>query len=79
VLKSGTLGDKISALTMRCKESPVHRLADLDKLVEMATKHDRRTAQVGSVHAPPTASEPLICSCCVTATSRWARGSKHFY
>jgi hypothetical protein len=46
VLKSGTLGDKISALTMRCKESPVHRLADLDKLVDMATKHDRRTAQV---------------------------------
>eukprot|EP00953_Heterococcus_sp_UTEX-ZZ885_P022079 12258-Heterococcus_DN1.PRE.4 len=46
VLKSGTLGDKISALTMRCKESPVHRLADLDKLVEMATKHDRRTAQM---------------------------------
>ncbi|KAG5188720.1 hypothetical protein JKP88DRAFT_353331 [Tribonema minus] len=46
VLKSGTLSDKISALTMRCKESPVHRLADLDKLVELATKHDRRTAQM---------------------------------
>ena len=46
VLRSGTLSDKISALTLRFKESPVHRLAELDKLVELATKHDRRTAQM---------------------------------
>ena len=42
VLSSGTLADKIAALTVLIQESPAHNLSHLDTLIAMAKKKGRR-------------------------------------
>eukprot|EP00731_Ephydatia_muelleri_P028352 Em0019g1225a len=42
VLSSGTLSDKMAALTLVIQESPVHTLSYLDSLVSMANKKGKR-------------------------------------
>ncbi|XP_053394163.1 CCAAT/enhancer-binding protein zeta-like [Mercenaria mercenaria] len=42
VLSSGTLADKIAALTVLIQESPIHNLSHLDTLITMAKKKGRR-------------------------------------
>ena len=42
VLSSGTLGDKVAALTLLVQESPVHTLSSLDTLLTMAAKKGKR-------------------------------------
>ncbi|EDO31525.1 predicted protein, partial [Nematostella vectensis] len=42
VVSSGTLGDKIAALTLQVQESPVHQVKALDLLLAMTKKKGRR-------------------------------------
>lgn len=42
VIKSGTLSDKIAALTLQVQESPVHHLHTLDILIDLACKKDQQ-------------------------------------
>jgi ribosome biogenesis protein MAK21 len=44
VLSSGTLTDKVAAMTLMVQESPLHRLDTLDSLMSMARKKGRREA-----------------------------------
>ena len=44
VMKSGTLSDKISALTLSVQESPVHNVRALESLVGLAKKRSRAQA-----------------------------------
>ena len=44
VLASGTLADKMAALTLMVQDSPLHSLASLDSLVAMAGKKGKREA-----------------------------------
>jgi ribosome biogenesis protein MAK21 len=46
IIKSGTLSDKIAALTLRVSESPVHELETLDLLVAMANKKEQRISKL---------------------------------
>jgi ribosome biogenesis protein MAK21 len=46
VIKSGTLSDKIAALSLRVTESPVHHLQTLDMLITMALKKEQRVSQM---------------------------------
>ncbi len=46
VIKSGTLSDKIAALSLRITESPVHHLQTIDSLVNMALKKEQRVSQM---------------------------------
>ena len=45
VLKSGTLADKVAAMTLMVGESPVHRLGTLEELLKMA-KSGRHTSKM---------------------------------
>ncbi|KAJ1458963.1 CBF/Mak21 family-domain-containing protein [Pelagophyceae sp. CCMP2097] len=45
VVKSGTLADKVAALTLQIQESPQHRLATLDALLSLA-KSGRHTSKM---------------------------------
>ncbi|KAJ2752145.1 RNA-binding ribosome biosynthesis protein mak21, partial [Coemansia pectinata] len=51
ILSSGTLSDRVSALTLIVQESPVHNLKSLGQLMAMVQKKNRREAlmAVGSV------------------------------
>ena len=42
VLKSGTLGDKVAALTILVQDSPVHNLSSLGSLIGMMHKKSNR-------------------------------------
>ncbi len=42
VLSSGTLSDRVAALTLLIQESPVHTLAPLSSLISMASKKGKR-------------------------------------
>ena len=44
IMSSGTLSDKISALTLSVQESPLHNTAALDQLVKLARKRSRSQA-----------------------------------
>jgi ribosome biogenesis protein MAK21 len=44
MLKSGTLGDKVSALTLLAHESPMHNFSSLTELVEMTKKKSKKEA-----------------------------------
>lgn len=46
VLRGGTLSDKVAALTLQVQESPVHRMAVLDGLLDLGVKKERRTVSV---------------------------------
>ena len=46
MIKSGTLSDKIAAMTLLVGESPVHQLETLDTLIYMALKKEQRTANL---------------------------------
>ena len=46
VLKSGTLSDKVAALTMLTQESPVHCMKSLEALMNMSKKKARREALI---------------------------------
>ena len=46
VLTSGTLVDRVAALTVTVQNSPIHNMAALDSLVSMATKKGRREAMM---------------------------------
>ena len=46
ISKSGTLSDRVAALTMTVQKSPVHNLEALDNLVSMALKEEQRTSQL---------------------------------
>ena len=45
-MTSGTLVDRVAALTVTIQNSPVHNMAALDSLVAMATKKGRREAMM---------------------------------
>lgn len=45
VLRGGTLSDKVAALTLQVQESPVHRMAVLDGLLDLGVKKERRTVR----------------------------------
>ncbi|KAI8865545.1 hypothetical protein GQ42DRAFT_181856 [Ramicandelaber brevisporus] len=47
LMTSGTLNDKVSALTLLIQESPLHHYKSISQLVNMATKKNRREAQLG--------------------------------
>ncbi|KAJ2078049.1 RNA-binding ribosome biosynthesis protein mak21 [Coemansia sp. RSA 988] len=51
ILSSGTLTDRVSALTLIVQESPVHNLRLLEQLMQMVQKNNRREAllAIGSV------------------------------
>ena len=42
----GTLSDKVAALTLLVQEAPLFRLKTLDTLINLASKSDRRCAQM---------------------------------
>ncbi|KAG2184086.1 hypothetical protein INT44_009101 [Umbelopsis vinacea] len=44
ILKSGTLNDKVSALTLLVQESPIHGLRTMDTLMGMSKKKSRKEA-----------------------------------
>ncbi|KAJ1933914.1 RNA-binding ribosome biosynthesis protein mak21, partial [Linderina pennispora] len=44
ILSSGTLTDRVSALTLIVQESPVHGLGSLNQLMQMVKKNNRREA-----------------------------------
>jgi ribosome biogenesis protein MAK21 len=44
ILKSGTLTDRVSALSLAIQESPIHNCRFLDILLNMAKKKSRREA-----------------------------------
>ena len=44
VLTSGTLGDKMAALTLLIQDAPVHNLASVDTLLGMMGRKGRREA-----------------------------------
>lgn len=46
VLSSGTLSDKMAALTLLIQESPLHNLASVDSLISMSKKKGRREAMM---------------------------------
>lgn len=48
MLRGGTLSDKVAALTLQVQESPVHRLAVLDGLLDLGLKKERRTVSCAS-------------------------------
>ena len=48
VLTSGTLSDKMAALTLLVQESPAHNMTALDTLVTMAKKKGKREAMLAS-------------------------------
>lgn len=48
VLTSGTLSDKMAALTLQVEESPVHSLSALDSLVAMVHKKGKREAMMAA-------------------------------
>lgn len=54
VLSSGTLGDKVAALTLLVQESPFHTLASLDGLLAMASKKGKRESilAIGALGKP---------------------------
>ncbi|CAN0202228.1 unnamed protein product, partial [Phaeothamnion confervicola] len=68
VLRAGTLSDRVAALTLQVQESPPHRLAALDKLVDMAAQKDRRAAQLSL-----EALQDLFCSVLLPDGRRLAR------
>lgn len=50
IMTSGTLTDKISALTLACQESPVHNIRAFDSLMNLASKKSRAQA-IGAIGA----------------------------
>ncbi|XP_069118836.1 CCAAT/enhancer-binding protein zeta-like [Argopecten irradians] len=48
VLASGTLSDKIAALTLLVQESPIHSLNSLDSLIGMAKKKGKRESMMAT-------------------------------
>ncbi|KAJ8309042.1 hypothetical protein KUTeg_013916 [Tegillarca granosa] len=48
VLSSGTLSDKMAALTLLVQESPVHNLNSLDSLISMVKKKGRRESMMAA-------------------------------
>ena len=48
MLTSGTLPDKLAALTLLVQESPVHNMAALDSLVNMTKKKGKREAMLAA-------------------------------
>ena len=59
VLTSGTLSDKMAALTVLVQESPAHNLTAIDMLVAMAKKKGKREAMLAS-----GLKHQKICCCC---------------
>ena len=47
VMKSGTLSDRVSALSLAIHESPLHNRAHIENLVGMCKKNNRREAMIG--------------------------------
>ncbi|PHH91744.1 hypothetical protein CDD83_10448 [Cordyceps sp. RAO-2017] len=50
IMSSGTLTDKVSALTLAAQESPVHNMRALDGLINLASKKSRAQA-IGAIGA----------------------------
>ncbi|KAL7794571.1 CBF/Mak21 family domain-containing protein [Trichoderma ceciliae] len=50
IMTSGTLTDKVSALTLACQESPVHNIRAFDSLMNLASKKSRAQA-IGAIGA----------------------------
>lgn len=50
IMTSGTLTDKVSALTLACQESPVHNIRAFDTLMNLASKKSRAQA-IGAIGA----------------------------
>ena len=46
VIRSGTLSDRVAALTLKIQESPCHELDSLDALLSMAERKEQRTSQM---------------------------------
>ena len=52
VLSSGTLADKMAALTVLVQESPLHSLQHLDSLITMAKKKGKRECIMATGRTP---------------------------
>ncbi|KAK5987671.1 Ribosome biogenesis protein NOC1 [Cladobotryum mycophilum] len=50
IMTSGTLTDKVSALTLACQESPAHNIRGFDSLMNLASKKSRAQA-IGAIGA----------------------------
>lgn len=50
IMTSGTLTDKVSALTLACQESPIHNIRAFDTLMTLASKKSRAQA-IGAIGA----------------------------
>ena len=48
VLSSGTLGDKIAALTLLVQESPIQNLSSLESLINMSKKKGKRECMMAA-------------------------------
>lgn len=48
VLTTGTLTDKVAALTLLVQESPVHNLQNLESLLNMCRKKSKRESMVAA-------------------------------
>ena len=48
VLSSGTLGDKVAALTLLVQESPIQNLSSLEALINMAKKKGKRECMMAA-------------------------------
>lgn len=46
IASHGTLNDRIAALTLQIQESPIHRLYELDSLIHMLQKKERRIQNI---------------------------------
>ena len=51
VIRSGTLSDKIAALTLQVQESPIHQLHTLDILIGLALKKDQQRTSLMTLEA----------------------------
>ena len=61
VLTSGTLADKVAALTVLVQESPLHSLQHLDTMINMAKKKGKRECLMATGNFGCKLSEILKC------------------
>lgn len=90
IMSTGTLSDKISALTLSVQESPVHNIKALESLVGLASKRSRGQAvevlgALKDLFGPgnllpsdrklrPFASQPALCNAFDPTDFHWASG-----
>ena len=76
VLSSGTLSDKVAALTLLIQESPLHTLTYLDSLLAMAAKKGKRESilAIGMLQKQCSFMKTLPCNACICNFVCWGGG-----